>query len=133
MNPSLLGRLPLFTEVSSDALARLEHRMRRREFAPRSVIVREGTADDSAFIVLSGRVAVRRRDPDTGIDFLLAELGEGQMFGEMALLTRKPRTASVVALDATTCAHPRSVGFRSTAGRAAVGRAGDDGGAGRAP
>ena len=103
MNSSLLGRLPLFTEVSSDALARLEHRMRRRDFAPRSVIVREGTADDSAFIVLSGRVAVRRRDPDIGIDFLLAELGEGQMFGEMALLTRKPRTASVVALDATTC------------------------------
>src|SRR6188474_3281557 len=103
MNSSLLGRLPLFAEVSSDALARLEHRMRRREFAPRTVIVREGTADDSAFIVLSGRVAVRRRDPDSGIDFLLAELGEGEMFGEIALLTRKPRTASVVALETTTC------------------------------
>jgi len=100
---SFLGRLPLFTDVASDALARLEHRMRRREFAPRSVIVREGTADDSAFIILSGRVAVRRRDPDSGIDFLLAELGEGEMFGEMALLTRKPRTASVVALETTTC------------------------------
>jgi type IV pilus assembly protein PilB len=101
--PSLLSRLPLFTEVAPDALARLEHRMRRREFAPRTVIVREGTADDSAFIILSGRVAVRRRDTDSGIDFLLAELGEGEMFGEMALLTRKPRTASVVALEATTC------------------------------
>jgi len=100
---SLLSRLPLFTEVAPDALARLEHRMRRREFAPRTVIVREGTADDSAFIILSGRVAVRRRDADSGIDFLLAELGEGEMFGEMALLTRKARTASVVALEATTC------------------------------
>jgi type IV pilus assembly protein PilB len=101
---SLLGRLPLFADVAADALARLEHRMRRREFAPRSVIVREGSADGSAFIILSGRVAVRRRDPESGIDFLVAELGEGEMFGEMALLTRKPRTASVVALDATTCA-----------------------------
>ena len=100
---SLLARLPLFTDVSSDVLSRLEHRMRRREFAPRSVIVREGSADDSAFIILSGRVAVRRRDQDSGIDFLLAELGEGEMFGEMALLMRKPRTASVVALEATTC------------------------------
>ena len=77
--------------------------MRRREFAPRAVIVREGSTDDSAFLVLSGRVAVRRNDPDSGIEFLLAELGEGEMFGEMALLTRKPRTASVVALEATTC------------------------------
>ncbi len=100
---SFLSRLPLFSDVSPDTLARLEHRMRRREFAPRSVIVREGSADDSAFIILSGRVAVRRRDPDSGIDFLLAELGEGEMFGEMALLTRKPRTASVVAVEATTC------------------------------
>jgi type IV pilus assembly protein PilB len=100
---SMLTRLPLFAEVSSDALARLEHRMRRREFAPQSIIVREGSKDDSAFIILSGRVAVRRRDPESGIDFLVAELGVGEMFGEMALLTRKPRTASVVALEATTC------------------------------
>ena len=100
---SFLSRLPLFAEVSGDTLARLEHRMRRREFAPRAVIVREGSGDDSAFLILSGRVAVRRKDPDSGIEFLLAELGEGEMFGEMALLTRKPRTASVTALEATTC------------------------------
>jgi type IV pilus assembly protein PilB len=98
-----LSRLPLFADVSPEMLARLEHRMRRREFAPRAVIVREGSSDDSAFLVLSGRVAVRRKDPESGIEFLLAELGEGEMFGEMALLTRKPRTASVVALEATTC------------------------------
>ena len=98
-----LSRLPLFADMSSETLARLEHRMRRREFAPRAVIVREGSSDDSAFLVLSGRVAVRRKDPDSGIEFLLAELGEGEMFGEMALLTRKPRAASVVALEATTC------------------------------
>ena len=99
----VLSRLPLFADVSPETLARLEHRMRRREFAPRAVIVREGSSDDSAFLVLSGRVAVRRKDPGSGIEFLLAELGEGEMFGEMALLTRKPRTASVVALEATTC------------------------------
>jgi type IV pilus assembly protein PilB len=100
---SFLGRLSLFADVSPETLARLEHRMRRREFAPRSVIVREGSSDDSAFLILSGRVAVRRKDPDSGIEFLLAEFGEGEMFGEMALLTRKPRTASVIAIEATTC------------------------------
>ena len=98
-----LSRLPLFADVSPETLARLEHRMRRREFAPRTVIVREGSTDDSAFFVLSGRVAVRRKDVESGIEFLLAELGEGELFGEMALLTRKPRTASVTALEATTC------------------------------
>ena len=100
---SFLTRLPLFAGVSPEMLERLEHRMRRREFAPRSVIVREGSNDGSAFLVLSGRVAVQRKDPDSGIEFLLAELGEGELVGEMALLTRKPRTASVIALEATTC------------------------------
>ncbi len=99
----LLSRLPLFADVSPETLSHLEHRIRRREFAPRAVIVREGGSDDSAFLVLAGRVAVRRKDPESGIDFLLAELGEGELFGEMALLTRKPRSASVTAVEATTC------------------------------
>ncbi len=78
--------------------------MPRREFPPQAMIVREGTAADAAFVVLAGRVAVRRKDPESGIEFLLAELGADQMFSEMALLTKKARNASVVALEATTCA-----------------------------
>jgi type IV pilus assembly protein PilB len=99
-----VSRLSLFSALPPDECVRLEQRMRRREFPPQAIIVREGSAEDSAFVVLSGRVAVRRRDPDSGVEFLLAELGEGQMFGEMALLTRKPRTASVITLEPTTCA-----------------------------
>ena len=78
--------------------------MPRRDFAPGADIVREGGAADAAFVVLAGLVAVRRKDPGSGIEFLLAELGPDQMFGEMGLLTKKPRTASVAALEATTCA-----------------------------
>src|SRR5262245_2292128 len=99
-----LHRLPLFSALSPEDIARLQTHVRVREFPPQAVIVREGSADDTAVIVLSGRVAVRRKDPDSGVDFQLAELAEGQMFGEMALLTQKPRTATVVALDATSCA-----------------------------
>ena len=101
---SFLSRLPLFSGLTEADCAQLESRMPRREFAPQAVIVREGTVADAAFVVLSGLVAVRRKDPESGIEFLLAELGPDQMFGEMALLTKKPRTASVVALEATTCA-----------------------------
>jgi type IV pilus assembly protein PilB len=102
--PAFLHHVPLFSALSADARVHLEGRMRRCDFVPQSLIVREGSADDSAFFILSGRVAVRRRDPETGVDFVLAELGAGQMFGEMALLTRKPRTASVLALESTSCA-----------------------------
>ena len=101
---SFLGRLPLFAGLAPADRAQLEERMPHREFPPQAVIVREGSAADAAFVVLSGLVAVRRKDPASGIEFLLAELGPDQMFGEMGLLTKKPRTASVVAVESTTCA-----------------------------
>jgi len=44
---------------------------------------------------------VRRKDPDSGVEFPLAELGPDQMFGETGLLTKKPRTdvTAVVSMD----------------------------------
>jgi type IV pilus assembly protein PilB len=102
--PSFLHQVPFFSSLPPEACLHLESRTRRRDFLPQSLIVREGTSDGAAYFILSGRVAVRRRDPDSGVDFVLAELGAGQMFGEMALLTGQPRTASVLALEDTTCA-----------------------------
>ena len=107
MNPattSFLHQIPFFRAIPAEALVHLERRMQRRDFVPQSLIVREGSSDGAAYFILSGRVAVRRRDPDTGVDFVLAELGAGQMFGEMAMLTGQPRTASVLSLEDTTCA-----------------------------
>src|SRR5688572_944869 len=102
--PSFLQQVPFFSSLSAEACAHLERRTRRRDFVPQTVIVRQESSDGAAYFILSGRVAVRRTDPDTGVDFVLAELGAGQMFGEMAMLTGQPRTASVLALEDTTCA-----------------------------
>lgn len=102
--PSFLHQVPFFSVLPAESCAQLERRTRRRDFVPQSLIVREGSSDGAAYFILSGRVAVRRRDPETGVDFVLAELGAGQMFGEMAMLTGQPRTASVLALEDTACA-----------------------------
>jgi CRP-like cAMP-binding protein len=104
MSPASISGLPLFAGLSPVEAAELESRMRRREYAPQQTIVREGGAGDAAFLIVSGLVAVRHKDADSGVDFLLAELGPGQMFGEMALITGKPRTASVTAIEQTSCA-----------------------------
>ncbi len=101
---SSLSDIPLFSGLAPADLGQFERCLERRDFVPHAAIVREGGAGDAAFIILSGRVAVRRKDPESGMEFVLAELGPGQMFGEMALLTRKPRTATVAALEATSCA-----------------------------
>src|SRR5581483_12471549 len=94
---------PLFAGVPAAARAQLESRMRRVDFVPQTTIVREGAAGDSAFVIISGRVAVRRRDPQSGFEFVLTELGPGEIVGDLALLTGHPRSATVVALDATSC------------------------------
>jgi type IV pilus assembly protein PilB len=99
-----LSEVPLFAGLSRSQVAELERFMRPVEFAPQTMIVRRGDPADSAFLVLSGLVAVRQHDPGSGVDFLLRELGPGEMFGEMAILTRGPRTSSVIAVQQTTCA-----------------------------
>jgi type IV pilus assembly protein PilB len=99
-----VSEAPVFSGLPAPARAEIERLVQRREFLPQSVIVKEGGAGDAAFVILSGLVAVRRKDPVSGVDFLLSELGPGQMFGEMALLMNKPRTATVIATEATVCA-----------------------------
>lgn len=99
-----IGELPLFAGLSAGEIQDIESRMGRREYTPQQAIVREGGPGDAAFLIISGLVAVRHRDPASGVEFLLAELGPGQMFGEMALITGKPRGASVIAIEPTTCA-----------------------------
>jgi len=61
---SSLADIPLFAGLSPAECAEFEQRMQRCDFVPQSVIVREGGAGDAAYVVLSGLVAVRRKDPD---------------------------------------------------------------------
>ena len=96
-----LKNVKLFAELSSDSLAKLGKCLKTAEFPPAEVIVREGAPGVSMYIVKSGLVEVRKKDPATGIDFLVAQLSEGSAFGEMSLLTGKPRTATVTTVQPT--------------------------------
>jgi type IV pilus assembly protein PilB len=98
-----LQKIRLFSGLPYEECRLIESRLRPREFAPQQTIVKEGGPGDSMFFITSGAVEVRKKDPNTGIDFLLSELKSGTCFGEMALLTGKPRVASVVAVEPTTC------------------------------
>lgn len=98
-----LQKIKLFSVLSYEESVMVESRLKPREFAPFQPVVKEGGPGDSMFFIHSGAVEVRKKDPNTGIDFLLAELKAGSCFGEMALLTGKPRAASVMATEPTTC------------------------------
>ncbi len=98
-----LQQIRLFSGLPYEECLLIENRLRPREFAPQQTIVKEGGPGDAMFFIKSGAVEVRKKDPNTGIDFLLSELKAGACFGEMALLTGKPRAASVIAVDPTSC------------------------------
>src|SRR6478672_12841073 len=97
-----LKNVKLFAELSTESLVKLGSCLKIAEFAAAEVIVREGAPGVSMYIIKSGLVEVRKKDPTTGIDFLVAQLSEGAAVGEMSLLTGKPRSATVTTVSPTT-------------------------------
>jgi type IV pilus assembly protein PilB len=106
-----LQKIDLFSALSSEECQIIESKLRPREFPPNHVVVREGGPGDSMFFIKAGLVEVRKKDANTGIEFLLTELKAGSCFGEMSLLTGKPRAATVRTMEPTTCAVLESADF----------------------
>lgn len=102
-----LSPRPVDRHVSVDALRQdLEEFLRGggwfqvQTFEPGAIIVGEGDAADAAFLVTRGNCEVFR--DEGGERRVVRRIGAGEIFGEMGLLTRSPRTASVLALDHVT-------------------------------
>ncbi len=72
-----------------------------RDFSPGEVVIREGAAAEVMYIVREGRLKVLRQAG--GDEVILGYLSDGDFFGERALLTDEPRSASVVTETATRC------------------------------
>ncbi len=96
----LLLATPLFEALDPDAFVALLQGCLRRPFHPGDVLIRQGDSSESFFVLAEGEVRVMR-DLDGAApgprSVELAVLGEGAFFGELALLTSAPRSASVVA------------------------------------
>lgn len=89
-------QVPFFSEVSAAALVPLVAGASLVRAPRGAVLVREGEEGSSLFVVISGAVEVLREQD--GAELVLARLGAGSLFGEMALVTREPRTATVRAM-----------------------------------
>ncbi|MBK9517158.1 MAG: cyclic nucleotide-binding domain-containing protein [Anaeromyxobacter sp.] len=91
-----LPRVPLFSDLGREAFVALTEGLVLHRYTAGEVVLREGEGGASFFVVATGHFVVSRTD-ETGAAVPLARLGEGEFFGEMALLSGAPRSATVTA------------------------------------
>ncbi|MGF1533294.1 MAG: Crp/Fnr family transcriptional regulator [Bernardetiaceae bacterium] len=92
-----LRQSPLFEDLDEEALQQISRKTKTRQYFPNDVIVWQGKASDTLFLITNGIVVIKRivgNDEHT-----LAYLMPGNTFGEVGLLENKPRSANVVAMS----------------------------------
>ena len=92
----------LISAIGDPMVRELATRGQTRTFPKNAVIINEGDRGDSLFVILAGKVKVYVSDDD-GREMVLDTYGAGDYVGEMSLDGR-PRSASVMTLEPTTCA-----------------------------
>jgi cAMP-dependent protein kinase regulator len=95
-----LPRIPLFSQLGEEAFVAVLEGLELKTFEPGVSIVTEGESGSSMFALVEGRVDVVRQ-LEGGQRRKVVSMGEGEFFGEMALLSESPRLASVVAAERT--------------------------------
>ncbi|MEO1228339.1 MAG: cyclic nucleotide-binding domain-containing protein [Myxococcota bacterium] len=91
--PEVLPPIPLFSHLTEQAFFTVLESLRLRRFANGEAIIREGEVGDAFYMLAEGQVNVTRSVGSQ--EALLARLGRGAVFGEMALVSRAARQATV--------------------------------------
>lgn len=104
-----LRTIPAFGGYSKEELELLAMTSSCRQFAQRDVLMRAGMTGESCFLIASGSVDVTR--PDTTAT--IATLGAGALVGQLALIDRAPRSATVTATTDTVALEIRGDQFQN--------------------
>lgn len=97
----LLGNVDMFSHLTGDQLHQLAGQTRELSFRKNAVLMNEGDAGESMYVLKSGSVKVYLSDEE-GRQLVLYEQGPGTAIGDIALLDDAPRSASVMALEPCT-------------------------------
>jgi hypothetical protein len=96
----VISVIPFFVPLQETEWEQLAESATMHVFKAGEMIIREGDPGRSVYVILDGRVKVSTKDHG-GDKSELATLGVGQFFGVTSLLSGKPRSNSVAALEAT--------------------------------
>jgi CRP-like cAMP-binding protein len=97
---SLLRRVGLFADLDLDELGAVARTVRRRHSPKGAMILAQDEPGRVGFLIVEGAVDVLLESED-GRQFIIAQLGPGDHFGEMALFDAEPRSATIIATQDT--------------------------------
>jgi serine/threonine-protein kinase len=97
--PRLKGRNILFSDFSEEDLASVMQMSRRETYEAGDTILREGSGGSTMYVVVRGRVSVRKMAGAEEVE--IKQISAGECFGEMAVISQMPRSATVVAMRPT--------------------------------
>ncbi len=98
INASVLTRVPLLADLPTEELDALAARLKPLRHAKGDVIFRRGDPGSSLYIIEAGLVNITLSSR-AGQQMILARMGSGDLFGEMALLDGEPRSANAIAAE----------------------------------
>ncbi len=98
VSPLLLRNVPLFSLVPEGQLVLLTRVLSRKAYPKNSTVIAAGDPTDALYIVISGRLKVIMSDNE-GREVILANLNQGEFFGEMGLIDQAPRSATVTTIE----------------------------------
>ncbi|MFL6513823.1 MAG: DUF1003 domain-containing protein [Chthoniobacterales bacterium] len=122
MSPETLRGVPLFESLDDEAADTLCSLLTMEQTEAASILFRAGDAGDSMYLIEEGKVQISMRSAD-GEELILAVLGPGDFFGEMALIDGKARSANACVVEPSRLAvlsRPHFLSFLSSSPRIAV-------------
>jgi CRP-like cAMP-binding protein len=96
-----LSQVELMVNLPPEEARRIISHVKKRTFPKGTVIFRQGDLGDALYLIESGRVCIHAHLTEHGEEVGVTSLGDGETFGEIALITGIPRTATVEAEENT--------------------------------
>src|SRR5438477_4356070 len=106
----LLQSMDIFAELTDDELSKIARLLKEHKVRENETVFTQGDPGDSLYIVLQGRIRIATSD-NYGRERVLAFYGPGEFFGDMAVLTGAPRSATATASTDVRLLHLRKDDF----------------------
>jgi SulP family sulfate permease len=115
-NVEAFADLDVFRDLSETELATLRAMLEARHYTTGDVVIAEGAEGSELFLVVRGSASMRLRQQDGGVT-RLASFSAGTVLGELAVLDRAPRSATVLADEELVCLVPTEAAFQEIKAR----------------